>query len=202
MKDPTEGAATGGFSGSRAAWGILYDEIGERVYHLALRMTRDPTLAEDVTHDAFVRAYERRDQFDGRGSLRGWVYAIAKNIARDHLRRRASRLEILEDGGTRLPAATGTGTRSKSNVELRVILEEAVGRLSEEHRSVLLLHEVDGYTHPEIGEMLGLAPGSCRARLSKARAQLRRWLADGELDRDDEGLGNDSAERDGRPAGS
>lgn len=202
MNDTTEGAADGGFSGSRAAWGILYEQIGERVYHLVLRMTRDPTLAEDVTHDAFLRAYERRHQFDGRGSLRGWVYAIAKNIARDRLRRRASRLEILEDEGTKLPAATSTATRSKSNVELRMILDEAIGRLPEEHRSVLLLHEVDGYTHPEIGEMLGLAPGSCRARLSKARAQLRRWLADGEPGSADDGREGDDAGLDGRRPGS
>lgn len=170
--ESAEGVADDGFSGSRSEWGTLYEETGERVYHLVLRMTGDAELAQDVTHDAFVRVYERSAQFDGRGSLRGWVYTIAKNIARDRLRRRKFQVTLFDDE----VAPPKSAPARPVDVELRMELDEAIGTLSEEYRTVLLLHDVDGYTHPEIAEMLGLAVGSSRARLSRARAQLRDAL--------------------------
>lgn len=157
---------------SHPVWGALYEEVGERVYHLILRMTGDPELAADVTHDAFVRVYERQAQFDGRGSLKNWVYAIAKNIARDRFRRRRFRAGVLADRADDLRVHSQPG----ASAELQVVLGEAVESLSEEHRTVLMLHDVDGYSHEEIAEMLDLAVGSSRARLSRARARLRGLL--------------------------
>lgn len=174
MREPTEEVAPDRFSGSRSAWSDLYEEIGERVYHMVLRMTGDPELAADVTHDAFMRVYERSGQFEGRGTLRGWVYTIAKNIARDRLRRRKFRARLFDDGTP--PPTPDSGPRRTPNAELKVVLADAIESLSEDQRTVLMLHDVDGYTHPEISEMLGIATGSCRARLSRARARLRELL--------------------------
>lgn len=153
-----------------ASWEALYRETSERVFRLALRMTGDPDVAADVTHDTFVRIHERRAQFEGRGSLGGWVYRIASNIARDRLRR--SRFTASFHGN----GAGGERGGERPRGEVRALLREALERLPEDQRTVLLLHEVDGYTHPEISDMLDIAVGTSRARLSRAKAAMRELL--------------------------
>lgn len=152
------------------AWETLYREASERVFHLALRMTGDPDLSADITHDTFVRVQERRDQFSRRGSLSGWVYRIATNLARDHLRR--SRFTVSFRGNGVGPDPGGGRPRG----ELRALLREALESLPEDQRTVLLLHDVDGYTHPEISDMLDIAVGTSRGRLSRAKTAMRDLL--------------------------
>lgn len=170
MGEPDVAALEPEDDGSGPAWDALYRETSERVFHLALRMTGDPDLAADITHDAFVRVHERRDQFDGRGSRSGWVYRVAENIARDRLRRSRFTVSFQRNGGE--PDHEGGRPRA----EVRLLLREALERLPEDQRAVLLLHDVDGYTHPEISDMLDIAVGTSRARLSRAKATMRDLL--------------------------
>jgi RNA polymerase sigma-70 factor (ECF subfamily) len=157
----------------RPAWQRLYDELGERVYRLILRMTRDEELARDLTHDTFVRVFETRAQYQGRGTVRAWVFQIAVNLLRERARTTRRRGELLEregmSGRTVVPDEAG-------RVESRIVLDEALASLPADQRAALLLYEVDGYTHAEIGEMFGVAEGSSKARVSRAKATLRERL--------------------------
>lgn len=156
-------------------WRALYDELGERVFRLLHRMTGEEQQAADLTHDAFVRVHECRAQYDGRGSLHAWVFRIAANIGRDALRSRKLR------GGldAELEGAAAGRSASPPDHGLRIDLERALETVGEEHRVVLLLHDVDGYAHREIAEMLDVAVGTSKARLSRARAMLREAMRRG-----------------------
>lgn len=152
-------------------WEELYDLASKEVFHLALRLTGDADLAADITHDTFIRVWERQDQYLGRGSRVGWICTIARNIARDHLRRR--KLRSFAD-----PTDDGSIARAETppDSELGLVIEDAVATLSDRHRQVFLLHTVDGYSHPEIADMLGIPVGTSKARLSRARVHLRTLI--------------------------
>ena len=165
---PDEGPGDGD-----GAWLILYRELGERVFRLVHRMTGDEDTARDLTHDTFVRVFERMDQYTGSGSVSSWVFQIAVNLVRERARTFRRRAQLLErEAPTFDQAAPGDARR----VESRMVLDDALARLPEEQRTTLLLYEVDGYTHAEIGEMLGVAEGSSKARVSRAKTALREAL--------------------------
>jgi RNA polymerase sigma-70 factor (ECF subfamily) len=151
-------------------WAELYDQFGSRVFHLLRRMTGDSALAEDLTQDAFVRIHKARGHYRGDGPLAAWVFRIAGNLGRDALRRGRHRTQLAHQA----PAAT----RETPNEELRLSLRQALSDLEVDARTVVLLHDVDGFSHREIAEALGIQEGTSRARLSRARAQLRLALAD------------------------
>lgn len=136
-------------------------------------MTGDEELARDLTHDTFVRVFERGGQLRERGSARSWVFQIAVNLVRERGRTARRRSELLEREAPELERATADDSE---RVESRMILEEALDELPEGQRAALLLYEVDGYSHRQIGDMLGMAEGSSRARVSRAKATLRELL--------------------------
>lgn len=158
----------------RGAWVVLYRELGERVFRLLHRMTGDEDTARDLTHDTFVRVFERFEQYSGRGSVKSWVFQIAVNTARQRSRTRRRRLELLERERPDFESVAASGA---GRVESRMILDEAMAALPEDQRTTLLLYEVDGYSHAEIAEMLGIAAGSSKARVSRAKSALRNALA-------------------------
>jgi RNA polymerase sigma-70 factor, ECF subfamily len=136
-------------------------------------MTGDADVAQDLVHDTFVIVHDRWDQYAGKGDVSTWVFRIAANLARERARTHRRRAELLEQESPSMARHLSDDT---GRVEARMILEEALAQLPDELRATLLLHDVDGYTHAEIGEMMGVAEGSCRARLSRARAELRKVL--------------------------
>lgn len=136
-------------------------------------MTGDEELARDLTHDTFVRVFERADQYAGTGALKSWVFQIAVNLARQRARTVRRRAELL---ARERVAFERSSPGAAGPVEARLVLEEALARLPEEQRTALLLYEVDGYTHAEIAEMTGVAEGSSKARVSRAKAALREAL--------------------------
>jgi len=151
-------------------WDALYTELGESVFRMFHRMLGHRAQAEDLTHDTFIRVHEAREQYDGRGSPAAWVFRIAGNLARDTLRQRRmrnSRLHLLAAGS---PAHEGV------DPAVTLSLRDALGQLEPAQRAIVLLHDVDGYSHREIAEMLGIREGTSRARLSHARALLRKSI--------------------------
>jgi len=150
-------------------WQQLYEGLGERVFRFIYRMTRSIELAEDLTHDTFVRVHQRRGQYQGRGSVRGWVFQVAVNQVRDHMRHR--RLRLIHDAGA------DPARQYVAGQEERLSVERALAQLPETQRLVVLLHDVDGYKHHEIAEMLEIAEGTSKARLSRAREILRGLLS-------------------------
>jgi len=154
-------------------WETLYRDLGERVFRLVHRMTGDADLAADLTHDTFVRVYERASQYDGRGAARSWVFQIAVNLVRERGRSASRRAALLERES---PTFAGSSRSDAARVELRIALDEALSKLPARQRVALLLYDVDGYSHADIAAMLGMAEGSSKARVSRARAAMRAML--------------------------
>ncbi len=158
--------------GERRAFETLYRENVGRVYALCLRMSGDADRAEELTQDVFVRAWSRLSSFRGDAAFGTWLHRIAVNAVlqkRRGDRRRELRIESREELVMEAPAA------KQSDAE-RMDLERAVAGLPEGARAVFLLHDVQGYKHHEIADMMGLAVGTTKAQLHRARRLLREML--------------------------
>jgi RNA polymerase sigma-70 factor (ECF subfamily) len=152
----------------------LYDANVDRVYRLVYRMVGDGALAEEYTQDTFVRAFDRLESFRGESALSTWITAIAISVVYNgqrKVRRLRSREVELEHAE---PVAV---TTRQADPDLKVKLNAAIDALPEGYRTVFLMHDVEGFTHEEIGSALGIQDGTSKAQLSRARAKLRRELA-------------------------
>jgi RNA polymerase sigma-70 factor (ECF subfamily) len=159
--------------GDEVAFRALYDENVDRIYRLMYRMAGEQELAMDFTQEAFVRAYQRLDQFRGDAAFSTWLHSIAVSVALNGLRkvdRHRKRERSLED------AAPVASSRRASEPGLRERIERAVDGLPDIYRTVFLMHDLEGYNHGEIAASLGVAEGTSKARLSRARAKLRDAL--------------------------
>jgi RNA polymerase sigma-70 factor (ECF subfamily) len=162
-------------AGDPSAERALYDAHVSRVFRLVYRMAGDLDRAQDYVQETFIRAFQRLGEFRGESALSTWLCSIAISITLNGIRktRRISEREVTLD---ELPAV-GT-TRKEAEPDLKARLSQAIDDLPEGYRTVFLMHEVEGYTHEEIGEVLGVQPGTSKAQLFRARARLREALAD------------------------
>lgn len=162
-------------AGDPAAERALYDAHVDRVYRLSYRMAGDDDLARDFTQETFIRAFERLDTFRGEAAFSTWLHSIATSVALNGLRKvkrfRKREADIEEADGV-------TAGRRHAEPDLKRRLAEAIDGLPEGYRTVFLLHDVEGYTHEEIGAALAIESGTSKAQLSRARAKLRLALAD------------------------
>jgi RNA polymerase sigma-70 factor, ECF subfamily len=161
--------------GDAAAIRDLYRRYAPRVHAVVRRLAGDDALAEDWAQDAWVRAFRALPAFRGDARFSTWLHRIAVNSALHGRRwrdRRVSREDPLE------PERDGAGRTDP--VVLRISLQRALDELPEGMRQVVVLHDVEGYTHEEIGELLGIAAGTSKSQLFKARARLRGLLQAGQ----------------------
>ena len=159
-------------TGDGGAIRTLYQRHARRVFAVVRRMAGDDALAEDWAQEAWVRVIRALPTFRGESQFSTWLHRIAVNSAlhgRRSRERKAGRETVMDDSY----AARPTG----GDALLKLKLEQAMDRLPEGMRRVLVLHDVEGYTHEEIGEMLGVNPGTCKSQLFKARARMRSLLA-------------------------
>jgi RNA polymerase sigma-70 factor (ECF subfamily) len=159
--------------GDPAAERAFYDSHVERVHRLAFRMTGDEDLAREFTQDTFIRAFERLGGFRGDSALATWLHAIAVSVVLNGLRRRKRKREVELDEAP--PLSVGPAPVEPN---LRRRLKQAIDALSERYRLVFVMHDIEGYTHEEIGSALQVATGTSKAMLFRARARLREQLAD------------------------
>lgn len=167
-------------AGDAEAFEALYRRHAGRIYALCLRMAGDPREAEELVQDAFVRAWEKLDSFRGKSAFSSWLHRLTVNVVLGRWRsrgRRRERVVAFEDlAGSRTledaPAATVRPGQPGAGVDL----ERAIAVLPDGARTVFVLYDIEGYTHPEIAEMTGLAVGTCKAQLHRARALLRKAL--------------------------
>jgi RNA polymerase sigma-70 factor (ECF subfamily) len=152
-----------------------YRDHAPDVYRVVYSILRDPDEALDATHDAFARAWERWEQYDTQRPLRPWLHGIAVHIALDHLRRRRVRRLVRPDPRGASVDAAAPGDLA-SEVVRRDVVDAAMATLRPESRAALILRHYYGYEYAQIGEFLGLAPGSVGAILSRAHAVLRQRL--------------------------
>ena len=161
-------------AGDADAERALYDAHVDRIYRLVYRMAGDGDLAEDLTQDTFIRAFERLEQFRGDSSLATWLHSIAVSVTLNGIRKvKRIGLHTTDLEETPLLAAE---TRDIAP-DLRARLFQAIDTLSEKLRPVFIMHDIEGYTHEEIGASLGIPTGTSKARLFDARAKLRAALA-------------------------
>ena len=162
-------------AGDPAAERALYDAHVDRVYRLSYRMAGDDDLARDFTQETFIRAFERLDTFRGESAFSTWLHSIATTVALNGLRK----LKRFRKRETDIEEADGVTTnRAHAEPDLKRRLALAIDALPEGYRTVFLLHDVEGYTHEEIGAALAIESGTSKAQLSRARAKLRIALAD------------------------
>ncbi len=162
-------------AGDAVAERRLYDAHVDRIYRLAYRLAGDDDLAQDLTQETFIRAFERIEGFRGEAAFGTWLYAIATTVILNGLRKvkRFRRREAdLDD------AAGIGGSSREAEPDLKQKLTKAVDDLPPKYRTVFVMHDVEGYTHEEIGAALGVPPGTSKAQLSRARARLREALAE------------------------
>ena len=160
-------------TGSEAAFRTLYRRHTPALFAVVVRLLGGNTAeAEDVIQESWVRAAQKLDGFEWRSTLRTWLTGIALNCARNRYRTNAREAERHTEV-TELPVATPM----ERNIEV-IELERAVAQLPQGYREVLLLHDVYGYTHEEVGEILGIESGTSKSQLSRARSTLRRRLSE------------------------
>jgi RNA polymerase sigma-70 factor (ECF subfamily) len=155
--------------GDQLGFERLYRTHGARMKSIAWNMLRNHQDAEDAVQDTFLKVQRSIHTYNGRSSFSTWVYRILVNTCTDTQRNRQRQTEELPEN---LSAR-------ESNVPLRIALERALGRLSEKHRAVFLLAEVEGFTHSEIASILDIPLGTSKGWLFEARRELQRLLSAG-----------------------
>ena len=160
-------------SGDVAAFETLYRTHVPAIYLLCHRMTRDEREARELTQDAFVRAWERLPSFRGESAIGTWLHRLAVNVVLNRFRtdRRREIAPLTED----MPAPRTAG--SALGADDRIDLNAAINQLPQGARTVFVLHDVCGYSHDEIAELTGIAAGTARAQLWRARRALLSSLA-------------------------
>lgn len=160
--------------GSRHAAGRLLERYLRACHAVAFAVTGAEQDAEDVCQEAFVVAIERIDDCREPERFAGWLLQIVRNRARNYLRReRVRRTQPLDPGA---PGTAATPAEAAEQEELRRRLQSALAQLPEAHREVVLLHDLEGWTHREIGERLDLPAGTVRSHLHHARRRMRDLL--------------------------
>lgn len=164
-------------SGDRRAFEHVYRTHLNHVFSLCVRMTGDRTRAEELTQDVFVRAWEKLPTFRGESAFSTWLHRLTVNVVLNERRvdgrergRTVSSDEEEEEGTAR------AGSTSQPLHAEKMDLERAIARLPKGARKVFVLHDVEGFTHEEIGSMLGVTAGGCKAQLHRARLLLREAL--------------------------
>lgn len=158
--------------GDGAAIRELYARHSARVYAVVRRLAGDDALAEDYAQEAWVRAIRALPSFRGDSAFSTWLHRIAVNSALHGQRWRTRRT----NNEIPLPVAMDMGQPLDQPV-LRIELERALRRLPAGMRQVLVLHDVEGYTHDEIAEAMGITAGTSKSQLFKARAKMREMLS-------------------------
>jgi RNA polymerase sigma-70 factor (ECF subfamily) len=156
----------------------LYRLHSGRVYALCLRLAADPVVARELTQDTFVRAWEGLPRFRADASLTTWLHRIAVNAMLERRRgerRRTARVTLVDDEED--DESVIAGVVLAPDVATAIDLERAIGALPPGVRRAFVLHDVEGYTHEEIATMTGLAAGTLRAQLHRARQLLMRALS-------------------------
>ncbi len=169
-------------NGDLAAFNTLVERYQQQAYNVAMRIVGDGEAAADVTQEAFIKAFRRLHLFHG-GSFRAWLLRIVTNASYDHLRRQKVRRALsLEEVATSLDGDLTLQMRAAGpeqvvlQRELGERLTQIINRLPTILRTVLILSDVEGFSYPEIAEIMGIPVGTVKSRLSRARAAVRDEL--------------------------
>src|SRR4030088_706336 len=169
-------------AGDAAAFEFLYHLHGRRVYALCLRMVNNPADAEDLMQEAFLQLFRKISTFRGESAFSTWLHRLTVNVVLMRLRKKSLQTDSLEE--TLDPEGDNTGPKKDvgapdlrlSGAVDRVNLERCVQQLPPGYRTVFVLHDVQGYEHNEIADIMGCSVGNSKSQLHKARTRLRDLL--------------------------
>jgi RNA polymerase sigma-70 factor (ECF subfamily) len=171
--------------GDAEAFGLLVRRHQKRIYRLAVHLLRNTAEAEDVTQDAFVRAYGALDRFDGRSEPYTWLYRIAVNLSLNAIRSRKTSRKATTPEDPRIEAvlvehrpSLSDPARQVADRRMALDLCDAIDDLSDTLRTTLVLVAVDGLSHSEASEILGCPEGTIAWRIHEARKKIRQYLND------------------------
>ena len=166
--------------GDAAAFEVLYNLHKRRVYSLCLRMTTNTAEAEDLTQEAFLQLFRKIGTFRGESAFSTWLHRMAVNVVLMQLRKKGLQVVPLDDeneGEEETPKKDYGAQDSVLAGSLdRLQLKNAIDRLPPGYRSIFVLHDVEGFEHNEIAEMVGCSIGNSKSQLHKARMKLRELL--------------------------
>lgn len=171
-------------NGDLGAFEELYRTHAGRLYSVALRLLGNPADAEDLLQEIFLAAHRKLDTFRGESALGTWLYRLATNLCLDHLRSRSGRSRQLTDpiDDEQGLFDLGSSTLAEQTVT-KMDLERALARLPEGCRAAFVLHDIEGLEHREVAEVLGVAEGTSKSQVHKARLKLRGMLGQKTEDR-------------------
>lgn len=183
-------------AGVPAESNAVAEQYRASIHRYVLRLVRDPALADDLTQETFLRVHQHMEELKDPAALEGWIYRIATNVSYDRLRRREHREPALPllgpDRGEGAVVVEDGALRPDQLLEQQEMSDcvlDFLAGLPATHRQVMLLHDLQGYTDPEIAQMLGLSLENVKIRLHRARAGLRAALAKGcTFSHDDRGV--------------
>ena len=164
-------------AGDISSFELLYERHSRRVYSLCLRMTQNPSEAEDLAQEVFIQLFRKIGSFRGESAFTTWLHRLTVNQVLMHFRKRGVRMEqTTEDGETPVQVVKGTENPLQMPVVDRIALDKAISQLPPGYRTVFILHDVEGHEHEEIARMLGCSVGTSKSQLHKARMKLRMLL--------------------------
>jgi RNA polymerase sigma-70 factor (ECF subfamily) len=161
-------------AGDVDAFETLYSQHASRIYMLACRMAGSPEDGEDLLQEIFLQAYRKLGSFKGDAAIGTWLYRLAVNHCLDYVRSRQAKMRKLTET---LDAESSFEPVARRETPIaRLDLERAIERLPDGCREAFVLHDVEGFDHKEVGELLGVAEGTSKSQVFKARAKLRGYL--------------------------
>lgn len=164
-------------AGDTASFEELYRRHFRRVYALCFRMLGNATQAEDLTQDVFINLYNKIGNFRGESAFTTWLHRLTVNQVLMYFRKASTRSELTtEEGETPIQIVQGTENPNAMPIIDRIALEKAIEQLPPGYRTVFVLHDVEGYEHEEIARMIGVAEGTSKSQLHKARLKLRNYI--------------------------
>lgn len=174
--------------GDQDAFRTLFERYHRRAYALALGVVRHQDDALDVVQDAFIKAHRYLDKFEGNSSFYTWLYRIVMNLSIDHLRKHRrvkpveldeSKLEEGDDSDSLVPRILGGNPgRALMDKQIRARIDQALDALSENHRAVIVMRELEGLSYEEMAQSMNCSKGTIMSRLFHARKNMQKQLVD------------------------
>lgn len=168
--------------GDSDAFAALFHAHKARIYSVCLRMTNNAAEAEDLTQDAFLQVFRKIATFRGDSAFSTWLHRIAVNTVLMHFRKKSLSQVSLDQpysngDGAKIRREYGTRDKHLAGCVDRVALAGAIKELPHGYRTIFILHEVEGYEHQEIADLLGCSVGNSKSQLHKAKLRIREFLA-------------------------
>jgi RNA polymerase sigma-70 factor (ECF subfamily) len=161
-------------AGDVEAFGTLYRSHAPRIYALASRMAGSPDEGEDLLQEIFLQAFRKLGSFKGEAAIGTWLYRLALNHCLDFVRSKQAKMEKVTDT---LDAEGSIEPVARRDTPIaRIDLERAIERLPAGCREAFVLHDIEGFDHKEVGDVLGIAEGTSKSQVFKARMKLRAYL--------------------------